>query len=30
MASIHGKDAFSWEYLEQGPEAWKVRIGKTG
>jgi uncharacterized protein (DUF2249 family) len=30
MASIHGKDAFSWEYLEEGPEAWKVRIGKTG
>jgi uncharacterized protein (DUF2249 family) len=19
---------FSWEYLEQGPEAWRVRIGK--
>lgn len=20
---------FQWEYLEQGPEVWKVRIGKT-
>ncbi len=20
--------AFRWEYLEQGPEVWKVRIGK--
>jgi uncharacterized protein (DUF2249 family) len=20
---------FSWEYLEQGPEAWRVRIGRT-
>ena len=20
---------FSWEYLEQGPEVWRVRIGKT-
>lgn len=19
---------FSWEYLEQGPEAWRVRIGR--
>jgi uncharacterized protein (DUF2249 family) len=19
---------FSWDYLEQGPEAWRVRIGK--
>ncbi|HWB55021.1 MAG TPA: DUF2249 domain-containing protein [Tepidisphaeraceae bacterium] len=22
-------DRFSWEYLEQGPEIWRVRIGKT-
>jgi uncharacterized protein (DUF2249 family) len=22
-------DSFTWEYLEQGPEAWRVRIGKT-
>ncbi|MEO8103632.1 MAG: DUF2249 domain-containing protein [Betaproteobacteria bacterium] len=21
---------FSWEYLEQGPDRWQVRIGKTG
>lgn len=21
---------FSWDYLEQGPERWQVRIGKTG
>ncbi|MSR64179.1 MAG: DUF2249 domain-containing protein [Verrucomicrobiae bacterium] len=20
---------FTWDYLEQGPEAWRVRIGKT-
>jgi uncharacterized protein (DUF2249 family) len=20
---------FTWEYLEQGPETWRVRIGKT-
>nr|WP_229865132.1 DUF2249 domain-containing protein [Streptomyces naganishii] len=22
-------DQFTWEYLEQGPEVWKVRIGRT-
>ena len=21
---------FTWEYLEQGPEVWRVRIGKVG
>ncbi len=21
---------FTWEYLEQGPDVWRVRIGKTG
>ena len=21
---------FSWDYLEQGPDVWRVRIGKTG
>jgi uncharacterized protein (DUF2249 family) len=21
--------AFSWEYLEQGPTVWRVRIGRT-
>ncbi len=23
------KGAFSWQYLEQGPDQWKVRIGRT-
>ena len=23
------KGQFSWEYLESGPEVWRVRIGKT-
>jgi uncharacterized protein (DUF2249 family) len=22
------RDQFDWEYLEQGPEVWRVRIGK--
>ena len=22
--------AFSWEYLEEGPEVWRVRIGRPG
>jgi uncharacterized protein (DUF2249 family) len=26
MAEYEGK--FEWEYLEQGPEIWKVSIGK--
>lgn len=21
---------FSWDYLEQGPEVWRVRIGRVG
>lgn len=29
MTAMHGEDRFSWEYLEKGPEVWKVRIGKT-
>lgn len=28
MAERHGQ--FSWDVLEQGPETWRVRIGKTG
>jgi len=28
MAAIRGANAFSWEYLEEGPETWRVRIGK--
>ena len=23
-------DDFSWRYLEQGPEVWRVEIGRTG
>lgn len=23
------KDRFTWNYLEEGPELWRVRIGKT-
>jgi uncharacterized protein (DUF2249 family) len=23
------KDQFTWEYLEQGPTTWRVRIGKV-
>ncbi|MHB1194406.1 MAG: DUF2249 domain-containing protein [Longimicrobiales bacterium] len=23
-------NAFAWEYLEQGPEIWRVEIGKAG
>jgi uncharacterized protein (DUF2249 family) len=30
MAGMHGDERFSWEYLQEGPEVWKVRIGKTG
>lgn len=22
-------ESFSWNYIEQGPEVWQVRIGKT-
>jgi uncharacterized protein (DUF2249 family) len=22
--------AYTWDYLEQGPEAWRVRIGRPG
>lgn len=28
MSAILGDDVFHWEYLEEGPEVWKVRIGK--
>ncbi|HUZ64366.1 MAG TPA: DUF2249 domain-containing protein [Acetobacteraceae bacterium] len=27
-AEHHG--AFSWRYLEQGPEVWRVEIGRAG
>ncbi len=23
-------DQFSWQYLQQGPDLWRVRIGKAG
>lgn len=23
------KDAYRWEYLEEGPEVWRVRIGRS-
>ncbi len=26
--SVERKDEFNWEYLEQGPEVWRVRIEK--
>lgn len=29
LAAMHGEENFSWEYLEKGPEVWKVHIGKT-
>ncbi|GIL03611.1 DUF2249 domain-containing protein [Betaproteobacteria bacterium PRO7] len=28
QAELQGR--FTWDYLEQGPEVWRVRIGKTG
>ena len=28
MAAIHGEDKFSWEYLQKGPDVWKIRIGR--
>lgn len=29
MAAVYGQEKFSWEYLEEGPGVWKVRIGKV-
>lgn len=29
MKTLLGRDAFSWEYQENGPNVWKVRICKT-
>ncbi|MDZ7692008.1 MAG: DUF2249 domain-containing protein [Balneolaceae bacterium] len=28
LAVTHGEEKFSWEYLKEGPDVWKVRIGK--
>jgi uncharacterized protein (DUF2249 family) len=27
--SAERQGQFSWEYLEQGPETWRVRVGKS-
>jgi uncharacterized protein (DUF2249 family) len=27
--SFERSNTFSWEYLEQGPDVWRVQIGKT-
>jgi uncharacterized protein (DUF2249 family) len=27
--SAERQGEFSWEYLEQGPETWRVRVGKS-
>ena len=27
--SAERQGQFSWEYLEQGPETWQVRVGKS-
>ena len=27
---IERPGAFEWEYLEQGPDVWRVRIGRRG
>lgn len=29
MAAVLQGDKFSWEYLEEGPNVWKVQIGKN-
>jgi uncharacterized protein (DUF2249 family) len=29
MAAMHGKESFSWDYIEEGPKVWKVHIGKN-
>ncbi len=29
MAAVQGKDSFTWEYLEEGPEVWRVHLGKS-
>ncbi|MCZ2393199.1 MAG: iron-sulfur cluster repair di-iron protein [Chitinophagales bacterium] len=28
LANMHGEDTFDWEYLEQGPEWWNIRVTK--
>lgn len=29
MLAEKGEKAFNWEYLEEGPDVWRVRISKT-
>ncbi len=29
LRATRGEDAFSFEYLEDGPETWRVRVMKT-
>lgn len=29
LRATRGEDAFSFEYLEDGPETWRVRVTKT-
>lgn len=29
MLAVYGEEQFNWEYLEEGPEVWKVHIGKA-
>ncbi|MDZ7683494.1 MAG: DUF2249 domain-containing protein [Fodinibius sp.] len=29
MAAERADQKFTWKYLEEGPDVWKVRIGKT-
>jgi uncharacterized protein (DUF2249 family) len=28
LRATRGDDAFTFDYLEQGPETWRVRVGK--
>lgn len=30
LLATHGAPAFSFEYLEDGPETWRVRVGREG
>lgn len=29
MVAERGKNHLIWQYLQEGPEVWKIRIGKT-
>ena len=30
LKATRGDDAFTFDYLEKGPETWRVHVGKTG